>query len=512
MRNIGIDFGTCNLKAAERKKNGNLTYLKLGKVTDKTVIPNVILYEKDDEGIDICIGDAASKKKKPESDKIRNIKMHLQEKEWRRKFSFGTVVSAFQVTEDIMKSLFDEIYNTNKSEEITATITVPVNFSEIQRYMIKKAAENAGFKVESIITEPFASIFYLMNESIEDDEESHNVMIFDFGGGTLDLCLASINKNNGKTKVLTKSTIGTTYGGNDINKMILERVIRLQDKEKVDDNIYNEKDEEVRGLNYYYLMEELNGIKADMFDDDEDIDIEESYSVSAQNSKNSVIEYGNITIKQIYDLFSEDKMDVRINKLLIKLFEECDFTPEEVTDVFMVGGSSSIKYFRDLITEFFEKYNNPNIESIFDMNDEIDRDDRVYQSVSMGAVIYSELNDRDDITIKDKIPFFVYSKDNNGNIATRLDINSGCNSPYAVLSDSMKEDGQISIYQTIYGIEDKEVFLGVIKLNDEIKEWASLYRLSVDNNRKISADFAYLTDTEEEPYIEWAQDLIINYN
>lgn len=176
MRSIGIDFGTCNLKGAERKKNGNITYVKLGKSIDKPRIPNVILYEKIENDITTCIGDVASRKPKPEQDKIRNIKSHLQEKEWSREFSFGSNVNAYNVTLDIMKTLYGELHNANKTEEIEATITVPVNFSKRQRMLVENAAKTAGFVVNATITEPFASIFYLMNDVLEEGDE-HNVLV-----------------------------------------------------------------------------------------------------------------------------------------------------------------------------------------------------------------------------------------------------------------------------------------------------------------------------------------------
>lgn len=62
MRNIGIDFGTCNLKANERRKNGDINYVKLGKTIDKEIVPNVILYESKENDIITYIGDIVLKK------------------------------------------------------------------------------------------------------------------------------------------------------------------------------------------------------------------------------------------------------------------------------------------------------------------------------------------------------------------------------------------------------------------------------------------------------------------
>lgn len=508
MRNIGIDFGTCNLKGAERKKNGDITYIKLGKSIDKPRIPNVILYEKTEDGIATCIGDVASRKPKPEQDKIRNIKSYLQEKEWNREFSFGGNVTAYEATADIMRALYNEVHNSNKTEEVAATITVPVNFSKRQRLMVENAAKSAGFIVDATITEPFASVFYLLNDVFE-KEDNHDVLVFDFGGGTLDLCLAQVTHPKGKAKIETKGTIGITFGGNDVNKLILDRIVRLQAGEELSKAIDNEDNILHRAVNDYFIMEAINELKAELFEDDE-IDETEEKSLLVKLYDGNVVDFGSIKAEDVYKLFDDDNFDKRIHYLLSKLFDDCELTPDEITDVFMIGGTSSIPYFRNLLLDFFEKCGNQNVDSLFELNDDMDRDERIYSSVSMGAVIYSELIDDEDVLIKDKIPFLIYSKNAEDVIQTKLDRNSGCSSPYAPLFDSMKQKGGIAIYQTIYGEEDKEVYLGDIEIDDEIKEYATLYKLSLDENENIVATFAYMMDDEEEPSDEWKKELHIH--
>lgn len=509
MRNIGIDFGTCNLKGAERKKNGDITSVKLGTSMNKSRIPNVILYESNKDEVTTCIGDVALRKPKSEQDMIRNIKSHLQEKDWSRQLSFGTTVSAYQVTVDIMKYLFNGIHNTNKNEDIAATITVPVNFSKRQRMLIENAATSAGFDVKATITEPFAAVFYLMRESIEEDDGNHNVLVFDFGGGTLDLCLVSITHNKGITKVITKATIGITYGGNDINNTIIDKIIRKQALEEIKKAIDNEKNILHRAVNKYFIMEDIDDLKAELFEDDE-VEDDESSSLKVTLYDCNVIDFGEISIAQIYKIFDEDGFPQRIEQLLLKLFGDCELTPDEITDVFMVGGTSSIPYFRKLLLDFFSKYENPNCDDLFDLNDELDRDERIYSAVSMGAVSYSELMEDENVVIKDKIPFYVYTKNSLGEKKTGLDINSGCSSPYAPLIDLEKQEGKIAVYQTIFGEEDKEVFLGEIDIDEDIKEYATLYKLSVDNDKNILATFAYMMEEEDEPSDEWVKELHIS--
>lgn len=503
MRRIGIDFGTCNIKGAEKKKNGDITYIKLGKAIDKPRIPNVILYEMKDGNRNCCIGETALKKPASEQDKVRNIKAYLQEEKWNRKLSFGEIVNVYDVTFDIMKILYEEIHNTNKNEEISATITVPVNFSKRQQQIVEKAAKNAGFIVDAVITEPFASVFYLMKDYLDDidEEEKRDILVFDFGGGTLDLCLVEIKNQKGKIRIETQATVGISYGGNNINDDILENILRKKEPEKVH-NALNEQDNILRqAVNRYFIMDAINTMKAELFEE-EDIDEDYSSEVIPRLYDGSPVDFGKVSISEIYHMFDEQRWNQRIENLLNQLFDDSDtLIPLDVTDVFMVGGTSSIPYFRNIITEYFKKNKHQGIENLFELNDDMDSEDRIYTSVSAGAAIYNELIDENEIEIRDKIPFLVYSKNEQGKQCTKISLDAcfeDAPSPLAPITDEMKADKKIGVYQTIFGEKEKEVFLDYIYLDDEIVANATLYRLKVDKKRNIQMEFGYLIDESED--------------
>ena len=92
----------------------------------------------------------------------------------------------------------------------SAVITVPAYFNDIQRQATKLAAEDGQHKSFKIISEPTAAaIAYGI-----DDTKDGNFVVYDFGGGTFDVSVLSINK--GVYKVL--STKGDTHlGGDDID-------------------------------------------------------------------------------------------------------------------------------------------------------------------------------------------------------------------------------------------------------------------------------------------------------
>ena len=101
-----------------------------------------------------------------------------------------------------------------------AVISVPAYFDINQRQATKEAGEIAGLEVVNIISEPVAaSLAYGLEKAYE---RVLRVVVFDIGGGTLDVTAGEIRGQ----KLVVKSTSGDTdLGGTD-----MERVCRLPDR------------------------------------------------------------------------------------------------------------------------------------------------------------------------------------------------------------------------------------------------------------------------------------------
>jgi heat shock protein 1/8 len=107
-----------------------------------------------------------------------------------------------------------------------AVITVPAYFNDSQRQATKDAALIAGLNVLRIINEPTsAALCYGLDKK---SDKEMNVIVFDFGGGTHDVSLLSID--NGVFEVL--ATSGNTHlGGRDIDNVIVEYCIEYAKKQ-----------------------------------------------------------------------------------------------------------------------------------------------------------------------------------------------------------------------------------------------------------------------------------------
>ena len=120
-----------------------------------------------------------------------------------------------------MKSIVDKEVNAEHQECKSAVITVPAHFNNAQRKATKDAGEICGLKVKAIISEPTAAaIAYAREVNLP---EGRNIFIFDLGGGTFDVSIASINGG----KVQIKSTSGdANLGGEDFDTLLLALSIR----------------------------------------------------------------------------------------------------------------------------------------------------------------------------------------------------------------------------------------------------------------------------------------------
>jgi molecular chaperone DnaK len=106
-----------------------------------------------------------------------------------------------------------------------AVITVPAYFNDSQRQATKDAGQIAGLEVLRIINEPTAaSLAYGL-----DKKEAETILVFDLGGGTLDVSVLDV----GEGVVEVQSTSGDTFlGGDDWDQRITDYVAAEFKKEQ----------------------------------------------------------------------------------------------------------------------------------------------------------------------------------------------------------------------------------------------------------------------------------------
>ena len=101
-----------------------------------------------------------------------------------------------------------------------AVVTVPAYFTKSQKQATMHACQIAGLEVLRLISEPTAaSIAYRVTKQGEEDWEDKNILVFDYGGGTLDVSVLAISDYS----MDVQSTTGNTFlGGRDFDQKLFE--------------------------------------------------------------------------------------------------------------------------------------------------------------------------------------------------------------------------------------------------------------------------------------------------
>jgi molecular chaperone DnaK len=104
-----------------------------------------------------------------------------------------------------------------------AVITVPAYFDDSQRLATKNAGEIAGLEVVRVINEPTAAAFaYGLDKTGQDQQ----ILVFDLGGGTLDVTIMDFGEADGKATFEVLATSGDTQlGGKDMDKALIDFVV-----------------------------------------------------------------------------------------------------------------------------------------------------------------------------------------------------------------------------------------------------------------------------------------------
>jgi molecular chaperone DnaK len=99
-----------------------------------------------------------------------------------------------------------------------AVITVPAYFNDNQRQATKDAGEISGLKVLRIINEPTAAC---LAYGIDKGEQEQTILVFDLGGGTLDVTIMEMAEGVGKVEATSGDT---QLGGTDMDQALIDHI------------------------------------------------------------------------------------------------------------------------------------------------------------------------------------------------------------------------------------------------------------------------------------------------
>ncbi|WP_299305481.1 molecular chaperone DnaK [uncultured Brachybacterium sp.] len=225
-RVVGIDLGTTN-SAVAVLEGGQPTIIANAEGSRTT--PSVVAFSK--QG-DVLVGEVAKRQAVTNVDRtIASVKRHMGT-DWSQEID-EKKYTAQEISARILGKLKKDAESYLGEAVTDAVITVPAYFSDSERQATKDAGTIAGLNVLRIINEPTAAALAYGLEKGKDDEQ---ILVFDLGGGTFDVSLLEVSKDEEGSTIQVQATAGDNrLGGDDWDQKVVDWLVsQVKNKDGVD--------------------------------------------------------------------------------------------------------------------------------------------------------------------------------------------------------------------------------------------------------------------------------------
>lgn len=366
---LGIDLGTTNsIISYWDSINEKPEPIDISNGFGKIPMPSVVQFRKeDDEEGEWVIGEEAFRSMKiyPETT-IRSIKRKMGTNETVE--IDGKKYLPEEISAKILTELVDHCKSLNPKAEIAGVVvSVPYDFDDAAKKATMKACEIAGIadKLICLIEEPkAAALAYNFRHQLSQDEK---IMVFDFGGGTLDITLFNVlEKDDKHIKLQVISEGGKAYhGGDNVDEYILNKCYDFIEQKA------NQKIGELSPENMVELIcrareskERLSGVKT--------FRIPFTFCIPP-----FVEQMTRDDLEEIINPFIEET-----RKLVLKALREVytgALMPDDIDRVLLEGGSSQMPWVKDMLI------------GIFNNESKIYTSERPALDISLGATYYAAM-------------------------------------------------------------------------------------------------------------------------
>ncbi|WP_444664332.1 molecular chaperone DnaK [Cellulomonas sp. CW35] len=216
-RAVGIDLGTTNSVVAVLE-GGEPTVIANAEGSRTT--PSVVAFSKTGE---VLVGEIAKRQAVTNVDRtITSVKRHMGT-DWT-----VDIDDKKYTPQEISARVLGKLKRDAEAylgEPVTdAVITVPAYFNDAERQATKDAGAIAGLNVLRIINEPTAAA---LAYGLEKGKEDELILVFDLGGGTFDVSLLEVGKDDdGFSTIEVRATSGDNrLGGDDWDNRIVDFLV-----------------------------------------------------------------------------------------------------------------------------------------------------------------------------------------------------------------------------------------------------------------------------------------------
>jgi len=215
-RAVGIDLGTTN-SVVSVLEGGEPTVIANAEGFRTT--PSIVAFTKDGE---VLVGETAKRQAVTNVDRtIASVKRHMGTN-WTKEID-GKKYTAQEISARTLMKLKRDA-ETYLGDKVTdAVITVPAYFNDAERQATKEAGEIAGLNVLRIINEPTAAA---LAYGLDKGKEDELILVFDLGGGTFDVSLLEVGKDDDFSTIQVRATAGDNrLGGDDWDQRIVDWLV-----------------------------------------------------------------------------------------------------------------------------------------------------------------------------------------------------------------------------------------------------------------------------------------------
>ena len=331
---IGIDLGTSN-SAAAVVISGKPTVIPSseGVSLGGKAFPSYVAFTKSGE---LIVGEPARRQALLNPEGTVYAAKRKMGSDFKFKV-FGKEYTPQQISAYILQKIKRDAEQYLGEPVSEAVITVPAYFNDNQRQATKDAGAIAGLDVKRIINEPTAAA---LAYGIDKTKESQKILVFDLGGGTLDVTVMEFGE--GVFEVLSTSG-DTQLGGTDMDEAIINFLSQgFKKKEGID--LKTDKNAYIR-----------------LKDAAEKAKIELSSTLSTEINL-PYITATNTGPKHLQYTLSRSEFDnliapivQRAMKPLETALEGAKLKKEDLSKILLVGGPTRIPYVRKFVEDFFVK-------------------------------------------------------------------------------------------------------------------------------------------------------------
>ena len=329
-RAVGIDLGTTN-SVVSALEGGEPTVIANAEGLRTT--PSVVAYTKDGE---ILVGETAKRQAVTNVDRtISSVKRHMGT-DWTMEVD-DKKYTPQEISARILAKLKRDAEQYLGESVTDAVITVPAYFNDAERQATKEAGEISGLNVLRIINEPTAAA---LAYGLDKGKEDELILVFDLGGGTFDVSLLEVGKDDEFSTIQVRATSGDNrLGGDDWDGRIVD-YLATRFKETTGVDVSSDKIAKQR------LKEAAEQAKKEL---------STSSSTQIQLPYLSLTDSGPANLDETlsrakFEELTKDLLE-RTKKPFNDVIKEAGVKLSEISHVVLVGGSTRMPAVTALVTE-----------------------------------------------------------------------------------------------------------------------------------------------------------------